>query len=70
MCDYDAGVFVQVGAAPSTTTDTTQTFVRSDTDRWISATGEVKCRVSYRATGPVFAYPWSSRLDMVRWQLH
>jgi hypothetical protein len=69
MYDYDAGVFVQVGAAPSTTTDSTQTFIRSDADRWISPAGEVKCRVSYRATGPVFVYPWSGRLDMVRWSI-
>lgn len=67
MYDYDTGTFVQVGAVPSTTTDTTQTFIRSDADRWISPTGEVKCRISYRATGPVFAYPWNNRLDMVRW---
>jgi hypothetical protein len=69
MYDYDTGAYVQVGAVPSTTSDTTQTFIRNDANRWISPTGEVKCRVSYRATGPVLAYPWSGRLDMVRWQV-
>lgn len=67
MFDFDAGAYVQVAAVPSTTTDSTQEFIRTDADRWISAAGELKCRISYRATGPVLAYPWSGRLDMIRW---
>jgi Tol biopolymer transport system component len=28
---------------------------------------EVRARISYRAEGPVFSYPWRARLDRVRW---
>lgn len=69
MYDYDAEAWVQIAAFPSTTTDTVHEFVRTDANRWIAPSGEVKCRISYRAVGPVLALPWSGRIDQIKWQV-
>jgi glucose/arabinose dehydrogenase len=52
-----------------TTSDTTITVSAGGAiSRFIQAgTSEVRARVSYRATGPVLGFPWSTRIDMMHW---
>ena len=68
MFDYNTGQFVNMTNVPSSTGDQTYTFSRTDADRFTSGTGEVKCRVSYKASGPTTTYPWTTRIDWIHWQ--
>jgi hypothetical protein len=34
-----------------------------------SGTHQIRARVSYRATGAVFQYPWEARIDMIHWKI-
>jgi photosystem II stability/assembly factor-like uncharacterized protein len=68
MFDYDANQYVSVHSAASSTTDQTYTFEPANGGRFVSASGQVKTRISYKANGPVFVYPWNGRLDWVHWR--
>jgi photosystem II stability/assembly factor-like uncharacterized protein len=68
MFDYDASQFVNVTTSASTTTDQMYTIDQANAGRFVSASGQVKTRISYKATGPVFSYPWNTRLDYVHWR--
>lgn len=68
MFDYDTSNYVNVRTSASATTDQTYTIEQGNAGRFVSPSGQVKTRISYVATGPVFAYPWNSRLDWVHWQ--
>jgi len=70
MYDYDANVWVNVRDVASTTTDTVYQHLRLDPDRWISAGGVVRARIRYKQTGPVLAYPFTTRIDWVHWTLN
>ncbi|MDQ2986799.1 MAG: hypothetical protein M3R13_08780 [Armatimonadota bacterium] len=70
MYDYDTNEFVEVGSNQSATTDTIYTINRADWNRWVSPSGQLRCRVRYRATGIIFSYPYQARLDWVHWTLH
>lgn len=52
-----------------TTADTKITITAGgDVSRFIQAgTNEVRARLSYRQTGPVLSFPWSTRIDMIHW---
>jgi hypothetical protein len=70
MWDYDAGEWFQVRDAASTAGDTLYQHVRADWDRFVSAGGEVKARIRYKAVGPVLLYPYTTRLDWIHWTLN
>ena len=70
MFDYDANAWVVVHEGPSTTGDTTYNIVRNDWDRWVGPAGQLRAKVRYKATGPVFAFPWTGRIDWVHWTLN
>jgi hypothetical protein len=69
MFDYDANAWVVVHEGPSTTGDTTYNIVRNDWDRWVGPSGQLRAKVRYKATGPVFAFPWTGRIDWIHWTL-
>jgi hypothetical protein len=67
--DYDSSSFIELYRAASTTSDLQLRFDRADAARFISPTGEMRLRARYRASGPVFSYPWRAKLDWVRWRV-
>ena len=51
-----------------TVTDSVVDIVRTDADRFIEDEDQtIRLKVFYRATGPVFAYPWETRIDRTAW---
>jgi len=59
----------QIDQRNLTTGDTKITLTATGTiSRFIEAgTKEMRARISYRATGPTLAFPWSTRIDMLHW---
>jgi hypothetical protein len=67
--DYDSDQFIVLHNGPSSVIDEVFRFDREDADRFISETGEMRVRLGYRLSGPVFSYPWRTRVDWVRWRV-
>jgi hypothetical protein len=68
MFDWDASKYVEVDERAMTVSDSTVDIVRTDSNRFIDdAEQTVRVRVSYRANGPVFLYPWEPRIDRAAW---
>jgi hypothetical protein len=52
----------------SSITDTVVEATVNDPERFQTpASGMTVAEVSYRAAGPVFAYPWHARIDQIQW---
>jgi hypothetical protein len=56
-------------AAMATTEGVVSIDIASNPQRFVSGGGTISARISYRATGPVFAYPWSGSTDHIYWEL-
>ena len=67
--DYDTGTFVPLHQGPSTLGDQQFRFDREDAARFISETGELKCRVEFKLAGPILTYPWRGKVDWVHWRI-
>jgi 6-phosphogluconolactonase (cycloisomerase 2 family) len=68
MYDWDAQVYVQVDERQSSVSDAVVNIARTDANRFIDDVNQtVRAKVLYRATGPVFAYPWETRIDRTAW---
>jgi hypothetical protein len=66
--DYDANDWVQVDSRNAAVNiDGTIELNLNNPARFIDAGGEMSARLSYRPTGPVFAYPWTARVDKFAW---
>lgn len=53
-----------------TTENTIEILLDPQPERFISnLDGQMKARISYKAAGPVFSYPWNARLDYVAWKI-
>ena len=70
LFDYVANAYVPFAPTNLTTSDAMRDVVVStNASRYIQAgTREVKARIEFRATGPVFAYPWESRVNLTMWR--
>ena len=68
MFNFDSSEYEPAGTAQLTVTDNVVSIqIDENPGRFVAANGEVRTRLRYRATGPVFAYPWESRIDHVQW---
>jgi len=68
MYNFDSSAYEIVDTRSSTLSDSVVVIaINADPGRFVSPAGLMRTRLSYRATGPVFAYPWRTRLDHVRW---
>ena len=57
---------VRIGFA--STTDTVVEATVNDAERFQTpASGMTVAEISFRAAGPVFAYPWHARIDQIQW---
>lgn len=43
--------------------------ITSNSNRFIGPNAEVYVRVTHRARGPVFVFPWHARIDQVKWTI-
>lgn len=66
LYNYTSGIFELVDARMLTASDTSFTAVSTgNLNRFVGPNRAVRARFSYRATGPVFAYPWTVGIDQV-----
>ena len=71
LYNYATGVYDTVETHPSQTADMVQRVnatINAD-DHIEPGTQAIKARIAFKATGPVFAYPWTASIDRVRWIL-
>ena len=69
LYNFNTNAYVAVQTVDLTTTDTKYTVsVPGTPSHFVQVgTNEMRARISVRAGGPVFAYPWTTRFDMVHW---
>jgi hypothetical protein len=66
--NYNSSAWVQVGQGSTPTIDGRTTVQISNPAQFVDPNRNVKVRVSYKADGPVFTYPWTIRIDQVLWR--
>ncbi|MDQ2986141.1 MAG: hypothetical protein M3R13_05400 [Armatimonadota bacterium] len=69
LFNFDSGLYEVMDSRLAATTDNI-IRIEMDSDPWRfiePGTQVVRARVSYRAVGPAFAYPWLGTLDKVSW---
>jgi len=75
LYDYDSANWVIVDERTTTTADSVvHVSAPYDARRFVGdeetpSEYEVKARVSYKQSGPVFSYPWSASLDLTKWEV-
>ena len=70
LYNYDTLQFENMGSVPSTTSDSvTEYTITSNPGRFVHVNGEVWARISAKAEGPVFAYPWQFAVDRAVWNI-
>ena len=68
--NYVTNAYEEVDSRLATTSDSLITIsITSNASRFVGPFSGLRARVSYNATGPVFAYPWSAGIDLIRWTL-
>jgi len=69
LYDFVLDRFETLSTFLSTTFDTVYEFVPTNPARFVSPTGEIRVRLSYRLIGPILSFPWTTRLDWVHWRV-
>jgi len=70
LYNYDTLQFETMGTVPSTLTDSvTEYTITSNPGRFVHVNGEVWARISAKANGAVFAYPWQFAVDRAVWNI-
>lgn len=71
LYNYQTNAYEQLDARAGTTTDSiVEVTVATNAGRFIEPnTREMKSKVSYITTGPVFSYPWQARVDQTIWRI-
>lgn len=68
MFNFMTGVYDVMDVRAATTTDSTvEVTVSMNASNYIGPNRELRSRLNYRATGPVFSYPWLISVDQVQW---
>ncbi len=70
LYNYDTQTYETLSTSTSTTSDsTTVVVVTSNPARFLGPSLELRSRVSYKAQGPTFPYPWFARVDEIKWTI-
>ena len=70
LFDYITGNYVTIDTRQMTTIDALIELTAPNPNRFIQAgTRQVKARLEFRLTQPVFAYPWNCSVDLAMWNL-
>ena len=68
--ELDNGGFDVVDTRNLTTTDGVVTVtINSNVADYIRPDGTIRARLRYKLIGPVFSYPWRSRVDQILWSI-
>ena len=68
LYNYITGAFEDVDTRSLGTTDSVATItIASNAARFVGSGGAVQAKVSYKAGGPILAYPWQIRVDQAIW---
>ena len=67
--NYDTGAFETVSVETAGLADKTIVVeATGDASRFIAGDGTVKTKVTWKATGPVFTFPWRVSIDQALWR--
>ncbi|MBA3725622.1 MAG: PQQ-dependent sugar dehydrogenase [Armatimonadetes bacterium] len=70
LYNFNTMSYETLNTGTAMTSDSTITInVSSDAARFIGPDNELRARISYKAQGTTFIYPWHSRIDHVQWTL-
>lgn len=69
LYNYTTSTYDTLDSRAATTTDSAVALVvASGASNYVDpATNEMKTRISYKASGPVFSYPWLASIDQIQW---
>lgn len=68
LFNFVTNAFEDVNTSNLATTDNVLDIViSSNAARFVSATGEVRARVTYKQVGPVVSLPWTVSIDQLNW---
>jgi hypothetical protein len=69
LFNYRTGVWDEVDSRATTVTDSVAEInvTLTSSDYVNPTTNAMRARITYRATGPVLAFPWNARVDLARW---
>ena len=68
--NYQTNAFEQVDTRIATTTDSVaEVIITTNPSRFISASGAVQTKLSYKAAGPILSYPWLVGIDRAVWNI-
>jgi Tol biopolymer transport system component len=68
MYNFDTNSYEIVDTRQSTLSDGVVVIaVTANAGRFVDNAGRMRTRISYKASGPVFSYPWRTRIDHIRW---
>nr|MBA3727000.1 hypothetical protein [Armatimonadota bacterium] len=70
LYNFDTQAYETLNTSTATTSDSTKVVVvLLNPGRFVGPNLELRSRISYKAQGPVFVYPWFARVDQVKWTL-
>ncbi|MBA3727393.1 MAG: PQQ-dependent sugar dehydrogenase [Armatimonadetes bacterium] len=71
LYNFQTAAYEVLDTRTATTSDSTVVInVTTNVSRFVEAgTRNIRARVSYRATGAVFVYPWKARIDLASWTI-
>jgi len=68
LYDFAEETYVVLDLRQATVNDAVLVLeVVSGAASYVGPSSELRARLSYKATGPVFAYPWSAKVDQASW---
>jgi hypothetical protein len=67
--NFQTGQFDSMAIDPLTTNDVRRTYAVTNPTAHIGPGNIVRCRVRFKAEGPVLIYPWNARVDELTWRI-
>jgi hypothetical protein len=68
--NFSTGQWVVVNTGASTTDDSATAINISNAGAFVEdGTNKVRVRLGFKATGPIFSYPWTARVDRAVWDI-
>jgi len=68
--NFSTGQWVSVDTGASTMTDSSIAINIASAPAFVEdGTNKVRVRIGFRANGPIFAYPWTARVDRAVWDI-
>lgn len=70
LYNFQTNMYEDLDTRQTATSDTSvEVLVSSMASRFIGPSSELRARISWKTTGPVFSYPWTVRVDQALWKV-